>query len=414
MGLFGITVSDILKWEKEKKVDKIVPAFTSKNIEVRKAAISAFGNMRVTNGAPFLIRFLNDDDSSIRKTTRIAILKIGHPAIADLEKAKGEINQSGFDAILQNVNKYVWQYSEDQLNTYKNENILKIFEVVLQGKHKDDPRMQCETIINIYNQITDRIKQMIDPVDKVLKGLGLLEKKEKVNSIEYQILDEFLESKDIFLLSNILGKTADESQRQKIFFAICNNNAPGSSQFILNGLKDRNDSIRAIAVENLEKAETSNQFDLLVHSLNDFSENVKTKAAKALGKLQNNLAIPHLVDALNRQKHTYSDLYLTILYSLVSLGHHINLSQFINDLNASTLHTRQSAAETLIKIAGLNFSLVRSQWNVLVSKIEKPNIDHNDGTNIYYSDCGTHEDNRRHTDSPGIGVRIPDELRSKR
>jgi HEAT repeat protein len=414
MGLFGITVSNVRKWEKEKKVDKIVPAFNSKNIEVRKAAIDAFGNMRVTNGAPFIIHFLNDDDYSLRKAARHAILKIGHPAIADLKKAKHQLNETGIEATLQNVNKLVFRVSEEQLSRNKYEYLTKIFEVTLEGKHKNEPDMHCDIIIEIYNQINGRVKKMFEPIESVLKSLDVLEKNEKISSIDYHILDEFLESNDVYLLSNIFGKTVDEHQRQRIFTAICNANAPGSSPVILNGLTDRNDSIRATAVENMAKAEVTNQFDLLVHLLYDRSDNVKTKAAMALGKLQNKLAIPHLVDALKKQKHTYSDLYLTIIYSLVSLGYQPDLEKFINDLNAPDLHTRQRAAETLIKIARLDFSLVRSQWNVLVSKIERPNIDHNDGTNIYYIDCGTHEDKRRHTDSPGIGIRIPDELRIKR
>jgi hypothetical protein len=167
-------------------------------------------------------------------------------------------------------------------------------------------------------------------------------------------------------------------------------------------------------LHNLNKSGRKDQFEILVSFLADSSDKVVAEAATALGKTGNSQAIPNLQAALKKCPGKYSDTALSILYSLVQLGQKPDISRFLSDLDAPDLRTRVDAANTLIKLAALDFSLVRGQWNFLAAKIQKPNVDHNDGKNIYFSDCGGHEDHTRHTDSPGIGVRIPEELRARR
>lgn len=116
MGLFGTTVKDIRKWESEKKVDKIAKALNKKDIEVRKAAITAFGNLRVVNGASLLIPNLNSDDYTIRKLTENAIVKIGYVAVDDLRKAKRQIDEMKYKSLMANVGKHIFGYTDAQID----------------------------------------------------------------------------------------------------------------------------------------------------------------------------------------------------------------------------------------------------------------------------------------------------------
>jgi hypothetical protein len=414
MGLFGISVSDIHKWEKNKEVDKIVPALSGKNKEVRLAGITAFGNLRVSNGAPFLINGLNDTDNDIRKQTRLALLKIGHPALADLKKAKDQISQAGTEAILQNVCKQVYHVSDFEIEYKKLEYLLKIYDVTLAGKGKNEYGSNYNEIMAIYDHFTGQVSKLTDPIDLVTGGIELLEKNEKIKNLDSRLLGDVVTSGDYFLVSDFFKKTENQDQRRTLFKALCDTKSLYTPAAILQGIKDQDSRIRAVAVENLSKTGSNDQFNLLVYMLDDSSEVVILEAAKSLGRLQNSQAIPPLQNALKKRPNIYSDAAQTILHSLVQLGHNPDIKHYVRDLDAVELSTRISAANALIKLAQLDFSLVRSQWNHMVSKIQEPNINHNDGKNFYYSDCGTHEDSRRHTDSPGIGLKIPDDLRYKR
>lgn len=85
----GRIIDNIHEWEIKQNVFvyEITTALNNTDFDVRKAAITALGNLKesIVNSTPFIIPFLNSNDSRIRKLAEKTLIKIGQRAYNDLK-----------------------------------------------------------------------------------------------------------------------------------------------------------------------------------------------------------------------------------------------------------------------------------------------------------------------------------------
>ena len=373
MGLFSTTVNDIRKWEQEKEVDKIAKALQDKKPEVIKTAIIAFGNLRISNGAPLLIPFLNDKDSSIRTLTEQAIIKIGYVTKPDLIRAKTQIILNIREAVVNNAGKYIINYSDEEIRKHYSDilHVIKKYDKYFdQDKEPPSPFLfgdlyeyqKLEKLFDGSSTKVDQLRKVISlvnnnyhdicrSVDSLIERFELLYDEQKVDKIDTSLLNDFIKTNELNSLLIIYNKVSDEGQRAQLFEAICNNYNPKLKEFVLSSFLDKNPNIRALVVKTIDKIADCNIVEILTLAFNDKDNKVRTVAENALKNINN---IDTLVRLYEKENNTNQESR-SIIFNKLCTNYNPQLSHYIlNALTDVNDKIRADAVRTLIKINNID------------------------------------------------------------
>jgi len=252
------------------------------------------------------------------------------------------------------------EYEETQYK--KGEKGLSKDEFDALQKKSDSLKEEICRIVNEKKEILIKQAKIGDVSTRstAIAGLGYVTDKDTRSRV-VPILVEALNDKDDYVVSaaaGSLGMIADESTPLDKFKVLVNHNNP---------------NVRAAAVfvlgRILRPGRDNGFFDILVKALDDGYGEVRRNAVLALGAIGKKEAIKPIVDKVLKDKFAYvRESVAFVLGSFRDKLVNPHLIELLDDVDAQVVET---AAESLVKINGVNFGRSYNKWRDWWNEEEK-------------------------------------------
>lgn len=199
-----------------------------------------------------------------------------------------------------------------------------IYAVYIQGI----TRIKKYVVVDVQNEMTSPVRITLDPVDyneksgtysfhlRVQVEKPVLSRDEISSGIVTEENISYLENEHSLLISLVsaLKDTKDEV-RYKAAYALGNIRNPAAVQPLTDALQDKNEEVRYQAVFALGKIKDKRALIPLINMLNDKVEEVRTAAIYSLGNMKDDFAVDYLI-AIATDKKESDKLRISALSTL--------------------------------------------------------------------------------------------------
>ena len=281
--------NDVEKLEDSGNVKGLIRCLSSNEIEIRKNAADALGRLQAEQAVEPLFYLLEDIDIDVRKSSLIALIKIGEASIKQLVEGLA--------------------HNDDDVKNYCEQALKKLGE-----KYVD-------TLILWY------AKSLGNPKARIANALGESKNEKAIKPLVISLRDDFAEVQKSAISALIkIGEPA--------------------VKILINSLDDEDGNIRLQSAKALSMMGDS-AVKPLIDALKDTKVTVACSAAETLGKLKNNSAVPALIDAL---KNGELDLRVSAAEALGEIGDKRAVSALTEALNDTGYNVSNFASKALEKI----------------------------------------------------------------
>ncbi len=439
-------VIDVLGDFKDKdSVPGLIACLNSGWKEERESAAIALGKIGDPRAIDLLKKRLADFDGQIRISAAEALDKLGEPQWMNLVKGDNDdferLGESGDQKIMHLL---------IQILDPKNQQKKQLFSTAsydawlasIKGLGKLGNPSAIEPLkkylSNISRPLRKAAAQALSPLgeplwETIIKGdeKDFERLANSGNAFALSLLIEFINAYEK-LGANIYGNETYPNERELAIGSLISITNPGAVETLMEALTNRKNCAEARwnAAMALGNIGDPRAVIPLTESFQTLGDSLHTGIIEALGKIGDSRAVPAIIDQLNITKEKIQkeihegahkslnkiwihfdsknkEKLISIVLALGKIGSDDAVEPLLGLLSYRAIQVRKLAAETLVELAKINFSLVARHWEQIASMSRQAHHDHEDG--VWEWSCEFHSDTIKHTDT-GIGLEIPTEL----